>query len=149
MLKCCLWDLIVSIADMKLYLQSSILLGLRLIVHYIPKLFFTTKHIRTPFLYKSLKRSWFWSYSWNYSRYLRTLICIWRLMEGSTGLLYFFLLEPTESLRRDLDKELLWNDLFFWGVYIFLNLQRYISLYPPLSVLKMFSSFGYSFWTRP
>jgi len=41
-----------------------------------------------------------------------------------------FLLESINALILDLESEVFTKDLFFLGVYIFLNLQRYISLYP-------------------
>ena len=61
-----------------------------------------------------------------------TFICISRVMDGRVGLTSFFLLECLlESIKDfilDLDKEELIKDLFFDGVYMFLNLQRYIYL---------------------
>lgn len=64
-----------------------------------------------------------------------------------TGLVSFFFAESNEDLILLFDRELLEKDLFLDGVSKFLNLQRYISLYP-LSV-RLFYSAGSWFWMSP
>lgn len=61
-------------------------------------------------------------------KYCSTFICISKLMEGMAGFTSFFLLEPTDNLSLDREREVFWNDRFFWGVYMFLNLHKYIYL---------------------
>ncbi len=138
--------LITSMAERKLFLQSSIFLGFLLAKHYTPHYLFMIWQIRIPFLCGSLN-SCCSQPTERVAKYLSTVICIYRLTDGCTGFTYYFLAEPID-LTLLLERELLFvKDLFLKGVSIFLNFDRYKSL-QPLSVLR-FSSTGSSCCTSP
>jgi len=71
----------------------------------------------------------------NFWRYLRTFICISRVIEGGWGFGYVLFAELRAAFNLDLLKEIFVNDWCFFGVSIFLNFDKYKSLYP-LSVWK-------------